>query len=289
MPDRRLGPIDRDLLDDLRRVEREEAAKARADARAFAESVRSLDGTVEPIHRLGAAVVDTVMLGGIALFVLWATLRLCDVTLTGLGLAALVPLVVFLALMDLGYLLMFTAAGGQTPRRHRRDRQRAVDAAASLRARRPDDDLRHRSGTRLASSAVQRRAGAPRSTHAHACRACMKRVGLLIATSGGLGYVPFAPGTVGSAVGVVLYLLTSHWSFQVQLALAGGVTLVGVWAAAVAARYFGKPDPTQVVIDEVAGQLVTFLGTGVGPTGAVVGFLIFRALDIIKPWPANRL
>jgi uncharacterized RDD family membrane protein YckC len=114
MPDRRLGPIDRDLLDDLRRVEREEAAKARADARAFAESVRSIDGTVEPIHRFGAAAVDTAMLGGIAAFVFWATLRLCDVTLTGLGLAALVPLVVFLALMDLGYLLMFTAAGGQT-------------------------------------------------------------------------------------------------------------------------------------------------------------------------------
>jgi phosphatidylglycerophosphatase A len=117
----------------------------------------------------------------------------------------------------------------------------------------------------------------------------MKRVGLLIATSGGLGYSPFAPGTVGSAVGVVLYLLTSRWSFQAQLALAGAVTLVGVWAASVAARYFGKPDPTQVVIDEVAGQLVTYLGTGVGPTGAVVGFFIFRALDIIKPWPANRL
>ena len=117
----------------------------------------------------------------------------------------------------------------------------------------------------------------------------MKRVGLLIATTAGLGYAPIAPGTVGSAAGVVIYLLTSHWSFLAQLALAASVTIVGVWASTVAAQYFGRSDPSQVVVDEVAGQLVTFLGTGVGPAGAVAGFFLFRALDIIKPWPANRL
>jgi phosphatidylglycerophosphatase A len=117
----------------------------------------------------------------------------------------------------------------------------------------------------------------------------MKRLALLIATTGGLGYAPIAPGTAGSAAGVVIYLLSSHWTFAAQAALAAGVTLVGVWASTVAARHFDRSDPSHVVIDEVAGQLVTFLGTGVGWKGAIVGFLLFRALDIVKPWPANRL
>ena len=117
----------------------------------------------------------------------------------------------------------------------------------------------------------------------------MKRLGLLIATAGGLGYAPIAPGTVGSAAGVAIYFLTSHWSFPAQAALAAAVTLVGVWASSVAAKHFDRSDPSHVVIDEVAGQLVTFLGTGVGIRGALLGFLLFRAFDIVKPWPANKL
>ena len=117
----------------------------------------------------------------------------------------------------------------------------------------------------------------------------MKRLGLLIATTGGLGYAPFAPGTVGSAAGVGIYFLTAHWSFPAQAALAAAVTIIGVWASSVAAKHFDRSDPSHVVIDEVAGQLVTFLGTGVGIRGALLGFLLFRALDIVKPWPANRL
>jgi phosphatidylglycerophosphatase A len=117
----------------------------------------------------------------------------------------------------------------------------------------------------------------------------MKKLALAIATTGGLGYARIAPGTVGSAAGVAIYLLTSHWSVAAQIALAAGVSLIGVWAAGVAAVHFGRSDPSHVVIDEVAGQLVTYLGTGVGWKGAVIGFLLFRALDIVKPWPANRL
>jgi phosphatidylglycerophosphatase A len=117
----------------------------------------------------------------------------------------------------------------------------------------------------------------------------MKRLAVWLATTGGLGYAPVAPGTVGSAAGLLIYFLTARWSVPAQIALAGGVTLVGVWASTIAARHFDRSDPSQVVIDEVAGQLITLLGTGVGWTGAIVGFLLFRAFDIIKPWPANRL
>jgi len=117
----------------------------------------------------------------------------------------------------------------------------------------------------------------------------MKRLALAIATAGGLGYAPIAPGTAGSAAGVAIYLLTAQWSVTAQIALAAGVTVVGIWAASLAAVHFGRSDPSHVVIDEVAGQLVTYLGTGVGWKGALIGFLLFRGLDIVKPWPANRL
>jgi phosphatidylglycerophosphatase A len=67
------------------------------------------------------------------------------------------------------------------------------------------------------------------------------------------------------------------------------VTVAGVWAAGEAARHFGRHDPGQVVIDEVAGQWLTLLLTGVGPVGAVIGFFLFRVLDVTKPWPARRM
>jgi phosphatidylglycerophosphatase A len=116
----------------------------------------------------------------------------------------------------------------------------------------------------------------------------MKRAAVILATVGGAGYFPIAPGTVGSAAGVVIYLLTRHWPFPWQLALLAAVTIVGTWAAGVAAGHFGREDPGHVVVDEVAGQLVTLLLTGSGFSGAVIGFFAFRLFDIIKPWPANR-
>jgi len=117
----------------------------------------------------------------------------------------------------------------------------------------------------------------------------MKRLAVLLATSLGAGYFPVAPGTAGSAVGVVIYLLTRHWSTFQQIALLAVISGVGVWAAELAARHFGRDDPGPVVIDEVAGQLLTLLLTGVGVGGAVIGFFVFRVLDIFKPWPARRL
>jgi phosphatidylglycerophosphatase A len=116
----------------------------------------------------------------------------------------------------------------------------------------------------------------------------MKRLGVLIATAGGAGYFPIAPGTIGSAIGVFVYLLVSQSSLAWQAALIGTITLVGIWASGVAATHFGREDPGHVIIDEVAGQLVTLYATGAGIRGAILGFLIFRAFDIVKPWPARQ-
>jgi len=116
----------------------------------------------------------------------------------------------------------------------------------------------------------------------------MRRAAVVLATVGGAGYFPIAPGTVGSAVGVLIYWFTRQWPFSWQLGLVAAVTVAGTWAAGVAATHFGREDPGHVVVDEVAGQLVTFLLTGAGLSGAVIGFFAFRLFDIIKPWPANR-
>jgi phosphatidylglycerophosphatase A len=116
----------------------------------------------------------------------------------------------------------------------------------------------------------------------------MTRLALLIATAGGAGRVPVAPGTAGSAVGIVIYLLTWRLPVLWQAALLAVIVVAGTWASAVAARHAGQDDPGFVVIDEVAGQLLTLFVIRAGWIGALAGFVIFRALDIVKPWPARR-
>jgi phosphatidylglycerophosphatase A len=116
----------------------------------------------------------------------------------------------------------------------------------------------------------------------------MKRLAVFLATSAGAGFAPIAPGTVGSLVGLVIYLYTMSWTLPDQAILVVAIIAIGVWASTKAAEYFSREDPGQVVIDEVAGQLVTLFATGVGLRGALVGFVFFRVLDIIKPWPAGR-
>jgi uncharacterized RDD family membrane protein YckC len=111
---RRLGPLDRDLLEDLKRVEREETMRAREDAIEGGLPAELYEDRVRPLRRAGAAAVDVAMLGGIAAFVFWATLKVCAINLSDLDAAALIPLALFIIVMDVTYLLMFTAAGGQT-------------------------------------------------------------------------------------------------------------------------------------------------------------------------------
>lgn len=146
-------------------------------------------------------------------------------------------------------------------------------------------------------------------------------VALAIATCG-VGYFPIAPGTCGSLVGVGIYVLLTRWTLQVSYAaLKGstfllawydfgpgllvicvlllvviGLSIVGIWAASRAERLFARKDPGAVVIDEVVGQLITFafvpplfIGGPGYPAKIVIGFLLFRAFDIIKPYPIRQL
>jgi phosphatidylglycerophosphatase A len=117
----------------------------------------------------------------------------------------------------------------------------------------------------------------------------MDRVGLFIATCGYLGYVPVVPGTFGSAAGlVVFYAVRSTGSPLVELAAIIVLFAVGIWSGTVAERHLGGVDPAPVVLDEVVGMLITLAFLPVSATGAIVGFFIFRVLDVVKPWPSAR-
>ena len=118
----------------------------------------------------------------------------------------------------------------------------------------------------------------------------MTRLAVFVATAGYCGYSPFAPGTVGSAAGLVVYLLVwATGSVAVEVGLIVGLFAAGVWAGTIAERYFGGVDPGPIVLDEVVGMLITLAFIPVGWTGALAGFFIFRLFDVIKPYPARRL
>ena len=117
----------------------------------------------------------------------------------------------------------------------------------------------------------------------------MKRAGIFIATCGSLGYVPVAPGTFGSAAGLaVFFAVRSTGSVYVELATIAVLFAIGIWSGTIAEHHFGGIDPGPVVLDEVVGMLITLALLPVNLTGAIVGFLIFRVLDVLKPWPSAQ-
>jgi phosphatidylglycerophosphatase A len=116
-----------------------------------------------------------------------------------------------------------------------------------------------------------------------------------IATAAGAGYFPVAPGTAGSAVGVVLVVVLARlhlggtWASVLLGAVSVSLFALGVWAAGEAEKFFGCVDPRQVVIDEVVGQMLTFLLIPHATWKWLLGgFLLFRAFDIVKPFPARQ-
>ena len=116
-----------------------------------------------------------------------------------------------------------------------------------------------------------------------------------IATAGGVGYFPIAPGTAGSLVGVAAVVglgqLPLHRAAAIGVLAAAslGLCALGVWAAGKAEEFFGRTDPGQVVVDEVVGQMLTFLLIPHTTWKWLVGgFLLFRFFDIVKPFPARQ-
>jgi phosphatidylglycerophosphatase A len=127
----------------------------------------------------------------------------------------------------------------------------------------------------------------------------LDRFAYALATGLGAGFVPIAPGTVGSAEGVAIFLAIvalhlGRLSSLLALAIINIVLFaVGVWASNRACRITGLKDPRLVVIDEVSGQLIALTPLALWPSfsvaALVIGFLLFRLFDIFKPYPIRQL
>lgn len=118
----------------------------------------------------------------------------------------------------------------------------------------------------------------------------MNTLAVFVASFGYVGFFPIAPGTAGSAAALVLFAFVRWIGLpSVELATIVAVFVIGVWSASQTEIALGRKDPGIVVIDEVAGMLITLALLPVSLAGVLLGFLFFRALDVIKPWPARQL
>ena len=114
----------------------------------------------------------------------------------------------------------------------------------------------------------------------------------IIGTFFGSGFAPIAPATAGSLLFMIMWWL--GWTFLgpvslwLHLVILLAVTLIGIPVATRLEKIHGE-DPSLVVIDEVAGMLVTYVGLGGGWIGLVGGFFWFRFFDILKPFGVRRL
>ncbi len=115
------------------------------------------------------------------------------------------------------------------------------------------------------------------------------RLACWVAACGPIGYAPLGPGTAAALVVVVVLFLASPFLGDTSWAVLLVVTIaVGQWACVVATRRWGD-DPKKVVIDEVAGQLIALSWIAAQWELYVLGFILFRLFDILKPWPVNRI
>jgi len=113
------------------------------------------------------------------------------------------------------------------------------------------------------------------------------KLALAWATFFGAGYVPVAPGTAGTLAAIPLWWGLTYVSWPLYLLATVAVTLTGIAAADRAGRYFGVADSGHIVIDEVAGYLVTMFLLPRTALAAIAGFVLFRLFDVLKPPPAR--
>lgn len=112
---------------------------------------------------------------------------------------------------------------------------------------------------------------------------------MFIATGFYSGYLPKAPGTWGSLVGVLIWLFIHSLETPLYWGIVATLFIAGTIAAGAAEKIVDRPDPSLITIDEVAGQLMVLSIIPVSPVWVFIGFVIFRFFDILKPFPVNWL
>lgn len=116
----------------------------------------------------------------------------------------------------------------------------------------------------------------------------MSKLARILASFFYVGFVPIIPGTFGSLAAFALYfplLYVNRWPVYAGVVIV--VSAIGIWATGRAEKDSGITDPSFAVIDEVAGQLITLFLLPFSWVNVAVGFVLFRILDIIKPFPAR--
>ena len=116
----------------------------------------------------------------------------------------------------------------------------------------------------------------------------MRKAAMIVATCCGVGYFPFAPGTAGAAVGLIPAVLLARWPLLLAAATVA-LFLAGAAAGTAAEAALGRKDPPCVVVDEAVSAMITFAWVPLAPWTLAAGFVLNRILDIVKPFPADRL
>lgn len=117
----------------------------------------------------------------------------------------------------------------------------------------------------------------------------MKRLSLFFATGFFVGYIPVAPGTFGTLLGLVIFAITGLLKLKLQIILFVFYFLIAFPATRNAIKHFGKLDPPQVVIDEILGIWLTLLFFDISFKNLLWGFVFFRLFDILKPFPVGYI
>lgn len=115
----------------------------------------------------------------------------------------------------------------------------------------------------------------------------MKKIAIIIATTFGTGFSPFAPGTVGALLAAIFYYFVLPAEPIALLLFIGIISTIGIWAATETEKQYGH-DASVINIDEVVGMIITLFALEKNLFNIIAGFILFRFFDIVKPWPVNR-
>lgn len=111
----------------------------------------------------------------------------------------------------------------------------------------------------------------------------------LLSTFFYLGYSPVAPGTIGTLGAIALFYPLSSFSPFVYFLFLLGFIILSIWVSSEASAKFGESDPSRIVIDEVCGYLITMFLVSPSLVNIILGFILFRLFDIVKPPPVRSL
>jgi len=118
-------------------------------------------------------------------------------------------------------------------------------------------------------------------------KALVKKPMCFLGLGFGSGLAPKAPGTFGTLAAIPVFLLLQPLAIELYLLITVIAFFVGITICQQSADWLGKDDPSAVVWDEIVGYLVTMIAAPAGWVWVVIGFVLFRLFDILKPWPIS--